>query len=159
MQAPNAKSASQLKDVKMTLLPSLDALKAQAKALRLSLATTGHSISHAQSLELLAKQLGHRDWNTLHAASGNSPLPLVQLGQHITGLYFGRPFAGVIKSVSDIGHGARFQLTVRFDAPVNISKFESMVIERRQINATVNRDGQTTEKTSDSTPHLAINLS
>lgn len=142
----------------MTNLPSLDALKAQAKSLRQSLATTGHTISHAQSLELLAKQLGHRDWNTLHAKTGNAPPPLVQLGQHITGLYLGRPFAGTVKAVSDIGHGSRFQLTVRFDAPVNISKFDSMVIERRQVNATVNRDGQTIEKTSDGTPHLQITL-
>jgi len=140
----------------MTNLPSLDALKAQAKALRHSLAGTGHTINHAQSLELLAKQLGYRDWNTLHAKVGNTPQPLVQLGQHISGLYLGRPFAGLVKSVSDIGHGTRYQVTIRFDTPVNISKFDSMVIERRQINATVNRDCQSTEKTSDGTPHLAI---
>ncbi|MFT5628887.1 MAG: hypothetical protein ACI82I_001274 [Gammaproteobacteria bacterium] len=142
----------------MTNLPSLNALKAHAKSLRQSLASTGHAISHAQSLELLAKQLGHRDWNTLHAKSGNSPAPLVQLGQHITGLYLGRPFAGAVIRVSEIGHGARYQLTVRFDEPVNISKFDSMVIVRRQVSATINRTGQTSEKTSDGTPHMAVNL-
>lgn len=142
----------------MTILPSLDALKVQAKNLRASLGATGHAISHAQSLELLAKQLGHRDWNTLHAAAGNAP-PILQIGQRITGLYLGKPFAGKIISISDIGHGARFQLSVRFDAPVNISKFDSMTITRVQVNATVGRDGQTAEKTSDGTPHLAIHLS
>ena len=147
-----------LKDVNMTPLPSLDALKAQAKALRQSLAATGHAISHAQSLELLAKQLGHRDWNTLHAKTGNTPPPLVQLGQHITGLYLGHPFAGTVISVSDIGHGARTRIAVRFDAPVNISKFDSMVITRRQVSATLNRDGRTTEKTSQGTPHMALAL-
>ena len=64
----------------MTKLPSLDALKAQAKALRHSLADTGHAITHAQSLELLATQLGHRDGNTLHALAGNGALPQIQLG-------------------------------------------------------------------------------
>ena len=147
-----------LKDVNMTNLPSLDALKAQAKALRQSLAATGHAISHAQSLELLAKQLGHRDWNTLHAKTGNTPPPLVQLGQHITGLYLGHPFAGTVISVSDIGHGARTRLAVRFDAPVNISKFDSMVITRRQVTATLNSNGRTTEKTSQGTPHMALAL-
>lgn len=142
----------------MTNLPSLDALKAQAKALRTSLGATGHTVTHAASLELLAKQFGHRDWNTLHAAVGNASAPIVQLGQHITGLYLGHAFAGTVVSISDIGHGARFQLSVRFDVPVNVSKFASMVVERRQVNATVNRDGQTTEKTSDGTPHMAINL-
>ncbi|MEN8894546.1 MAG: glyoxalase superfamily protein [Yoonia sp.] len=142
----------------MTNLPSLAALKAQAKSLRTSLAATGHTISHAQSLELLAKQLGHRDWNTLHAAAGNSPALLVQLGQNISGLYMGRPFTGKVIRASDIGNGARSQFSVRFDTPVNISKFDSMVIERRQVTATINRDGHSSEKTSDGTPHMAVDL-
>lgn len=142
----------------MTILPSLDALKAQAKNLRTSLAVTGHSVSHAQSLELLAKQLGHRDWNTLHAATGNAAPPPLQLGQRITGHYLGHPFAGKIISISDLGHGARFQLSVRFDAPVNVSKFDSMVIERVQVSATIDSTGQSAEKTSDGTPHMAITL-
>ena len=140
----------------MTNLPSLDALKTQAKSLRQSLATTGHVISHAQSLELLAKQLGHRDWNTLHATSGNTPAPLVQLNQHITGLYLGRPFAGTVIRIGDIGHGARHKLTVRFDVPVNVSKFDSMVVERRQVTATITPSGHTSEKTSDGTPHMTV---
>lgn len=142
----------------MTNLPSLNALKAQAKSLRQSLASTGHMINHAQSLELLAKQLGHRDWNTLHAKSGITPAPLVQLGQHITGLYLGRPFAGTVIRVSDIGNGTRYQLTLRFDDPVNVSKFDSMVVERRQVTAMIDRTGQTSEKASDGTPHMTVNL-
>ena len=74
------------------------------------------------------------------------------------GATLGKVFAGKIISISDIGHGARFQLSVRFDAPVNVSKFDSMVIARVQVNATVGRDGQTSEKTSDGTPHLVISL-
>jgi len=62
---------------------SLDSLKTQAKSLRQSLAETGHNVSHAQSLELLAKQLGHRDWNTLHAKVGNAPPVLFQVGQTV----------------------------------------------------------------------------
>ncbi len=142
----------------MTSLPSLDALKAQAKALRTALGNTGHTITHAASLELLAKQLGHRDWNTLHAAAGNASAPVVNLGQHITGLYLGHTFAGTVISIRDITHGTRYQIAVRFDVPVNVSKFDSMVVERRQVTATINRDGQTTEKTSDGTPHMMINL-
>mgnify|MGYP005992917937 FL=1 len=82
----------------------------------------------------------------------------MQLGQHIRGLYLGKPFAGKVIRVSDIGHGARTQLTVRFDAPVNISKFDSMVIERRQVSATVDRTGKTAERTSQGTPHMEITL-
>lgn len=142
----------------MTNLPSLDALKVQAKSLRNALAAAGQDVSHARSLELLAKQMGHRDWNTLHAATGNAPPPIVQLGQHISGLYMGRPFAGTVIRVSNIGHGARFQFSVRFDAPVNISKFDSMVIERRQVTVTIDQTGHTSEKTSDGTPHMTVRL-
>lgn len=142
----------------MTNIPSLDALKAQAKLLRQSLSTTGHDVSHAQSLELLAKQLGHRDWNTLHAAAVNAPPPIVQLGQHVAGLYMGRPFAGTVIRVAAIGQGARVQFSVRFDDPVNISKFDSMVIERRQVTATIDASGQTSEKTSDGVPHMRVKL-
>lgn len=45
-----------------------DDAKAAARALRTSLATSGVAISHARALELVAHQMGHRDWNAAHAA-------------------------------------------------------------------------------------------
>ncbi len=142
----------------MTNIPTLAALKAQAKSLRQSLGKTGQDISHAQSLELIAAQHGVRDWNTLHATAGNTPAPLIQLGQQIAGLYLGRAFAGEVIRVSTMAHGARYQLTVRFDSPVNVSKFDSMKVERRQVTATIDQHGVTQEKTSDGTPHMVIHL-
>src|SRR5690606_31658729 len=46
---------------------TIDNAKAQAKALRAALQAQGTAISHAQALELIARQHGARDWNTLHA--------------------------------------------------------------------------------------------
>lgn len=54
-------------------LPSLSALKTQAKQLRVALEKRGETISHSQTLELIAQQQGYRDWNTLYAAVGNRP--------------------------------------------------------------------------------------
>ena len=54
-------------------IPSIDVLKQQAKRLRAGLAEDGDFISHSESLELVAKQYGLRDWNTLFAAAGNRP--------------------------------------------------------------------------------------
>jgi len=136
----------------------LDALKAQAKRLQQSLAETGQSVHHSQSLELLAKQLGFRDWNTLCAKAGNAMTPLINLGQSITGFYMGKPFSGTIIRARDIQQGAKTQITVRFDKPVNVSKFESMAVERRQVSAIIGRDGRTLEKTSDGTPHMYVTL-
>lgn len=50
--------------------------KSMARALRADLARLGLDISHSQALELVAHQLGHRDWNTLAAApSPERPVP------------------------------------------------------------------------------------
>ena len=137
---------------------SLDSLKTQAKSLRQSLAETGHNVSHAQSLELLAKQLGHRDWNTLHAKVGNAPAVLFQVGQTVTGSYMGHTFKGILKQVNVLTDGAYHRLTVRFDAPIDVIPFAGMSNFRQQITATVDKNGVTAEKTSDGRPHLVLKM-
>ena len=47
--------------------------KTMAKALRAALAERGHALSHAQCLDLVARQLGCHDWNVL--ASKRQPEP------------------------------------------------------------------------------------
>lgn len=44
--------------------------KRMAKALRNSLAATGTTLAHSESLEVVAHQLGYRDWNVLVAKLG-----------------------------------------------------------------------------------------
>lgn len=137
---------------------SLDDLKSQAKSLRQALAGSGHAISHSQSLELLARQLGHRDWNTLHSSVGNSlPVPF-QLGQRVSGHYLGQRFTGEIISLRSMAEGTRFHLTLRFDVPVDVVKFESLSNFRSQVTATIDRTGRTVEKTSDGQPHLVLDM-
>ncbi|MBK0325720.1 hypothetical protein I5535_00290 [Rhodobacteraceae bacterium F11138] len=136
--------------------PTLAQLKAQAKSLRAALVGSGHEITHSQSLELLARQLGHRDWNTLHASIGNTPPVPFHLGQKIGGAYLGQRFSGEIIGLRELASGARYHLTLRFDTPVDVIRFASMSNLRSQITATVNRDGVTAEKTSDGRPHLVL---
>ena len=50
--------------------------KAMAKTLRQALAGRQTEISHSESLELVARQLGWRDWNTLAAQMDRPPLRL-----------------------------------------------------------------------------------
>jgi hypothetical protein len=139
-------------------LPSLDDLKLQAKALRQSLAASGHEISHSQSLELLAKQLGYRDWNTLHARTGNTPPIPFHLGQRVTGAYLGKAFEGEIIRLSAVAGNARFGLTIRFDEAVDVIPFENLSNFRRQVNAVVDRSGRTAEKTSNGVPQLTLDM-
>lgn len=83
-----------------TTLPSLDALKDQARRLRTRLAAEGETIGHSRSLELIAAQYGFRDWNTLHAAVGNRPpFNPWMLGSRVKGRYLGQAFEGEILSV------------------------------------------------------------
>lgn len=134
----------------------INTLKSQARNLRTSLARTGHDISHAQSLELIAGQQGYRDWNTLHAATANAAPQPYAVGQSVTGRYLGTPFRGAIHAVQGMAANSRFRLTIRFDAPLNVSKFDSMELLRRQINAVVAADGTTATRTSDGQPHLVL---
>ncbi|MFD3190735.1 glyoxalase superfamily protein [Sedimentitalea sp. HM32M-2] len=136
--------------------PTLADLKAQAKSLRAALAGSGHTVSHSQSLELLARQLGHRDWNTLHASTGNAPSAPLYLGQRVNGTYLGQRFRAEIIGLREMAGGARLQVTLRFDAPVDVIRFDSMSNFRSQITAVIDRSGRTAEKTSDGQPHLVL---
>jgi hypothetical protein len=107
-------------------LPSLDALKDQAKRLRAGLATDGQDITHSKSLELLAAQYGFRDWNTLHAVVGNRPpLNPWMLGSRVKGHYLGQPFEATILGVQAVtAQPGRYRLVLDFDDPVDVVTFE-----------------------------------
>lgn len=50
-------------------MPSLDRVKSMAKELRASLAVQDIHLAHSACLEIVARQLGHDNWNTLKATS------------------------------------------------------------------------------------------
>jgi hypothetical protein len=141
-----------------TPLPSLDALKDQAKRLRARFAADGEAISHSRALELIAAQYGFRDWNTLHAAAGNRPAfnPWM-LGSRVRGHYLGQPFdaqvLGVQALTSQPGH---YRMTLHFDEPVDVVTFDSFSAFRQRVNCTVDETGRTAAKTSDGRPHLEL---
>jgi hypothetical protein len=138
-------------------LPSLDAAKAQAKALRASLLTTGQDISHAQALELIAKSLGFKDWNTLHAKIGNAPRAPVVLGQIVEGQYLKQPFVAEVLGVTQLSEG-RYSVVLDFAEAVDVVTFDSFSNFRRRITKVVGADGRSPDRTSDGAPHLVIRL-
>ena len=140
-------------------LPSLAALKAQAKRLRAGLEENGTQISHSRSLELLARQMGFKDWNTLHAAAGNRPpASPVTLGERVQGTYLGQAFEGEVIGIQTVGAGEKYRLTLHFDEPVDVVTFDSFSAYRQRINCTVDRAGVTAERTSNGRPHLMLEL-
>ncbi|WP_414693068.1 glyoxalase superfamily protein [Pelagibacterium sp.] len=131
-------------------------LKADAREYRASQLETGRSVTHAQSLEMVARFHGFRDWNT---ASGVLPVtrgPAYAVSQRISGTYLKQPFTGTIIGVAALGAGDMFRLTVHFDEPVDVVTFDSFSAYRQRVQATVNRDGVSPTRTSDGVPHLMI---
>ncbi|MET3777851.1 hypothetical protein ABID20_003435 [Rhizobium alvei] len=142
----------------MATLPSLEALKEQAKRLRETLARQGSEINHSKALELLAGQFGFRDWNTLHAAVGNRPpKPVLAIGSKVSGHYLGQAFTGEIIAIQALTsvHG-KYRVTFDFDEPVDVVTFESFSAYRKRVTVTLDEDGRTVEKTSNGRPHMVL---
>ncbi len=136
---------------------SISTAKRQAKLLRSKLAADGTDISHSKSLELVARQHGFRDWNTLFAHLGNRPAPAWQIGDRVCGLYLSQRFEAEIIAVKKISDGW-FRLTFQFDQPVDVITFESMSNYRSRTTQVIGPDGTTREKTSNGRPHMILEL-
>ena len=138
-------------------LPSIDALKDQAKRLRAKLDTDRAPITHGKSLELLAHQYGFKDWNTLHAAVGNRPPPCpVTLGEKVQGHYIGQAFAGEVTGIHVLTGPNRFRVTFAFDEAVDVVRFASFSNPRRRVTSVIDSAGATAEKTADGRPQLLL---
>lgn len=135
-------------------IPTRDVLKTQAKRLRSDLAARGQTISHAEALETIAHQWGARDWNTLSALADTTETHWAP-GMRVAGQYLGHPFQGEIKAARQAASGF-WSLTVRFDEAVDVVASAHFNSFRRQVNATLNGDGQSPQKTSDGQPHMVL---
>lgn len=134
---------------------SIETAKTQAKALRQALQATGTIVNHAQALELIARQHGARDWNTLNArlSQRNAPTELA-LGDHVSGQYLGQVFKGNIIALSGPAHLR--QIEIKLDNPIDTVRFESFSNWRHRIRGTLGEDGQSHRKTSDGVPQLVV---
>ena len=156
---------------------SVSELKQQAKRLREGLATMQVAIGHGQALELVARQHGCRDWNTLQALAQRSAgdagvgahstpapdrsnavmRPPAQVGQRVTGAYLGQAFSGTVTGLQELA-ADRYRVALAFDEPVDVVTFESFSAFRSRISATINQEGSTAEKTSNGVPQLVLDL-
>lgn len=129
-------------------------LKAQARRLRTQLRDNGVALSHGQALDLLARQHGLRDWNTLSARAGNEIR--LQVGDRVTGTYLGRAFAGVVKSLTVLDDAGYRRISVHFDMPVDVVRFDSFSSFRQRVTGLIGPDGQSPRRTSDGQPQLVV---
>lgn len=133
-------------------------LKAEARQWRAVQAEAGHPVTNSEALEMVARWHGFRDWNT---ASGVLPItraPAFSIGQRVGGHYLKQAFQGTIISVTALGAGEKFRLTIQFDEPVDVVAFDSFSAFRQRVVAVVGRDGRSTTHTSDGAPHMQLSL-
>ena len=137
--------------------PSIQTLKSEAKALREERARDGAPLNHGQALEEIARRHGYRDWNTASATLPERIAIPVQVGQRAKGTYLGRPFSGLVIAMKLMPDMQHYEVTVKFDQPVNVSKSELMgPIWRQRVRATVDLHGVSAARTSDGEPHMRL---
>ncbi len=137
--------------------PSAASLKAEAKLLRAERALAGEPIGHGAALEQIARQHGFRDWNTAAAAMPERVVSPAQVGQRVKGSYLSRPFAGMVIGVKLLADMQHYEVTVKFDQPVDVSKSVLMgPILRQRVRATVDLHGISMSRTSDGEPHMRL---
>jgi hypothetical protein len=136
--------------------PSIETLKSEARALRAERASAGTPINQGHALEEIARRHGYRDWNTASATLPNRFVVPFQVGQRVRGVYLGRPFAGLLLGVHLLPDMRHFEVTVKFDKPVDVSRFDSMVIPRQRVRVTLDTSGVSPAHTSDGEPHMRL---
>ncbi|MDR2310975.1 MAG: hypothetical protein LBE54_08320 [Brucellaceae bacterium] len=140
--------------------PPIEELKLQARRLRQAMNDHGDAISHSTALELIAKQYGIRDWNTLSALaakiSNDTKLPLV-IGATISGRYLNQTFTGKILTITERSDGL-YEISIHFDKPVDVVTFESFSAFRQRITALVDHTGISPRKTSNGLSQLILDI-
>lgn len=132
--------------------------KQQAKRLRAAMAGQGTPLSHSAALELVARQHGARDWNTLAARPAPltaDPAQRFAVGAMVRGHYLGQAFSGRVLALSAQA-GGLYRITLHFDVPVDVVTFDSFQALRQRVNAVIDAAGVSPRRTSNGRPHLVI---
>ena len=135
----------------------LASAKSQARRLRTALAESGVAVGHARALELVARQHGAPDWNTLSAQLRAKPAAAaLAVGERVRGAYLGHPFQGRVKGVREIGRAGHREVTVQFDTPIDVARSESFSATRSRVSCVLDRHNRSPRKTSDGAPIMVL---
>ncbi|RCS22467.1 hypothetical protein DUT91_18915 [Phyllobacterium salinisoli] len=139
--------------------------KQQAKRLRQALSDEGIAISHARALELVARQVGARDWNTLAATSAAKPAveekadmkaAPFSVGSDVEGTFNGNPVNGRVIGVEETIKRDLWRVTVAFDPPVDVVTSPLFSALRTRLTTIVGADGRSRRLTGTETGVMAL---
>ena len=143
----------------------VETYKAQARRLREALSADGVAVSHGRALELVARQNGVRDWNTLSAQATmagpaaampqNSAAPFA-VGDRIEGTFNGRPAQGHVFGLEETIKPDLWRATIAFDPPVDVVTSELFSSKRRRVTMVIGADGRSRRLTGTETGVMAV---
>ena len=136
--------------------PSALTLKAEAKALRDERAKAGEPLSHGAALEAVAKAHGYRDWNTARALLPERVTSPVQVGWRVKGTYLGQAFKGLVIGVQLLSDMQHYEVTVKFDDPVDVVTSQLFSAFRQRVTSTLDMCGVSIARTGNGQPQMRL---
>jgi hypothetical protein len=136
--------------------PSVQTLKSEARALREERARVGEQLSHGAALEIVAKTHGYRDWNTARAILPERVQTPVQVGERVKGIYLGQNFRGMVIGVQLLGDMQHYEVTVKFDEPVDVVTSELFSAFRQRVRSTVDIHGVSKARLGNGQPQMQL---
>lgn len=130
--------------------------KDQAKRLRAALAEDGFAVSHSKALELVARQHGTRDWNTLAAAPAPTQGVPFHVGDRVEGTFNGQPAQGRVFGMEQTIKPDLWRATIAFDPPVDVVTSKLFSSERRRVTMVIGADGRSRRLTGTETGVMAL---
>ena len=140
--------------------------KTHARRLREALAAEGIELSHGKTLDVVARQHGERDWNTLSARAGaaaDAPQTVPQIasapftvGDAVEGLFNGAPATGRIIGLAETIKPDLWRVTVKFSPPVDASTSANFRAELTRVEMIVGADGRSRRLTGTETGTMAL---
>jgi hypothetical protein len=131
--------------------------KTYAKRLRDALADEGIALSHGKALDIVARQNGARDWNTLAARTNDSASPVTMtgtpfaVGDHVEGAFNGKPATGRVIGLAETIKPDLWRVTVKFSPAVDASTSENFRAARTRVEMVVGADGRSRRLTGTET--------
>lgn len=142
--------------------------KTHAKRLRDALAAEGIALSHGKALEIVARQNGERDWNTLSARVGAAQSASIDapqsqpdavpfaVGDSVEGSFNGRPAQGRVIGIAETIKPDLWRVTVKFSPSVDASTSEHFRAERHRVEMVVGADGRSRRLTGTENGVMAL---
>jgi Glyoxalase superfamily protein len=129
--------------------------KHQARRLRQALSEEGINISHGKALDLVARQSGTRDWNTL--AANDSKVETAPV-EGDTGMFHTTPFDARIIAVEETIKPELWRITLQFDPAIDVAVSPNLSMRRRRYTIVVGTDGKSRRLTGSETGGVALNV-